>query len=148
MSDCMISQDPQDRPSGERDGLDAPARAALARSASEVAADSMRATLRRWDRAKGRGGHPTALERYAMSLVLTERAELIAQRAALEAKLVESQARENRLMEAADRIMAATPGNTNSATAKEAFTWCAVVAGCALDDISSTLTSIQAGGAS
>ncbi len=52
-------------------------------TAAEVCARSMRDTLRRWDAAKGRGGYPTAMERYAMAKVLEERSSLIAQRAEL-----------------------------------------------------------------
>lgn len=39
-------------------------------------AADMRATLDRWDRARGKGGYPTAMERYAMRRVLAENAQL------------------------------------------------------------------------
>lgn len=44
-----------------------------------------------------------------------------------------SQTRE--LIEALERISAATPGNTNSQTAREAFSWTGAVAATALDRI-------------
>lgn len=44
------------------------------------------------------------------------------------------------LVDALERIEAATPYNTNSETAKQAFSWTSAVARNALDDIASTIT--------
>lgn len=68
--------------------------------------------------------------------VETELSEAKSRAVIAEAREAELIAQNAALREALERIRTATPGNTNSKWAEQAFSWTAAVAGCALDDLS------------